>query len=64
MHVRHEHWPSQREDLEVWRRTERGLQVAEEESMVLLTIKVSDKHTGPSGLGDLEVTECISKHTP
>ena len=46
-------------------RTERGLQVVEEESVVFSTTEVGDKHAGPSGLGDLEVYEGIyHSHTP
>ena len=41
----------------VWRRTERDLQVVEEESVVFSNIEVRVKRAGPSGLGDLEVTE-------
>ena len=33
----------------------------EEESVVFLTIEVLEKHAGPSGLGDLEVTEYIAR---
>ena len=43
----------------VWRRTERGLQVEEEESVVFSNIEVRVKRAGPSGLRDLEVTEYI-----
>ena len=43
-------------ELKVWRRTERGLQM-EEERLVFSNIKVRVKRAGPSGLGDLEVTE-------
>ena len=64
-------WPSERDpealcledlgrrrvELKVWRRTERGLQVEEEESVVFSNIEVRVKRAGPSGLGDLEVTE-------
>ena len=46
-------------ELKVWRRTERGLQM-EEESVVFSNIKVRVKRAGPSGLGDLEVTEYIA----
>ena len=45
-------WPSERE---------RGLQVEEEESVVFSNIEVRVKRTGPSGLGDLEVTEYIAR---
>ena len=45
----------------VWRRTERDLQVVEEESVVFSNIEVRVKRTGPSGLGDLEVTEYIAR---
>ena len=48
-------------ELKVWRRTERGLQVVVEESVVFSTIEIEDKHAGPSGLGDLEVTEYIAR---
>ena len=48
-----------RVELKVWRRTERGLRVEEEESMVYSNIEVRVKRAGPSGLGDLEVTEYI-----
>ena len=48
-----------RVELKVWRRTERGLQVEEEESVVFSNIEVRVKRAGPSGLGDLEVTEYI-----
>ena len=50
-----------RVELKVWRRTERGLQVEEEESMVFSIIEVRVKRAGPSGLGDLEVTEYIAR---
>ena len=46
-----------RVELKVWRRTEQGLQVVEEESVVFSTIEVRVKCAGPSGLGNLEVTE-------
>ena len=60
-------WPSERDrealcledlgrrrvELKVWRRTERGLQVEEEESVVFSNIEVRVKRAGPSGLGDL-----------
>ena len=46
-------------ELKVWRRTERGLQM-EEERVVFSNIKVRVKRAGPSGLGDLEVTEYIA----
>ena len=49
-----------RVELKVWRRTERGLQVEEEESVVFSNIEVRIKHAGPSGLGDL-VTEYIAR---
>ena len=56
VHVRHGRSPSEREDqgrrwieLEFWR-TERGLQVVKEESVVFSTIEVGDKHAGPSGI--------------
>ena len=49
-----------RVELKVWRRTERGLQM-EEESVVFSNIEVMAKRTGPSGLGDLEVTEYIAR---
>ena len=60
-------WPSECEDpgqrwiaeLEDWR-TERGLEVVEDESVVFSTIEVRDKHAGPSVLGELEVTEYIT----
>ena len=42
-----------RVELKVWRRTERGLQVEEEESVVFSNIEVRVKCAGPSGLGDL-----------
>ena len=45
----------------VWRRTERDLQVVEEESVVFSNIEVRVKRTGLSGLGDLEVTEYIAR---
>ena len=48
-------------ELKVWRRTERGLQVEEEESVVFSNIEVRVKRAGPSGLGDLEVTEYIAR---
>ena len=48
-----------RVELKVWRRTERGLQVEEEESVVFSNIEVRVKRAGPSGLGDLEVMEYI-----
>ena len=50
-----------RVELKVWRRTERGLQVEEEESVVFSNIEVRVKRAGPSGLGDLEVTEYIAR---
>ena len=50
-----------RVELKVWRRTERGLQVEEEESVVFLNIEVRVKRAGPSGLGDQEVTEYIAR---
>ena len=46
--------------LEASRRTKRGLQVEEEESVVFSNIEVRVKRAGPSGLGDLEVTEYIA----
>ena len=55
------HLGRRRVELKVWRRTERGLQVEEEESVVFLNIEVRVKRTGPSGLGDLEVTEYIAR---
>ena len=48
-------------ELKVWRRTEPGLQVEEEESVVFSNIEVWVKPAGPSGLGDLEVTEYIAR---
>ena len=39
----------------------KGLQVEEEESMVFSKIEVRVKRAGPSGLGDLEVTEYIAR---
>ena len=68
-------WPSERDpealcledlgrhrvELKVWRRTEQGLQVEEEESVVFSNIEVRVKRAGPSGLGDLEVTEYIAR---
>ena len=48
-------------ELKVWRRTMRGLHVVEEESVVFSNIEVRVKRTGPSGLGDLEVTEYIAR---
>ena len=50
-------------ELKVWRRTERGLHVEEEESVVFSNIEVRVKRAGPSGLGDLEVTEYIARRT-
>ena len=50
-----------RVELKVWRRTERGLQVEEEESVVFSNIEVRVKRAGPSELGDLEVTEYIAR---
>ena len=50
-----------RVELKVWRKTERGLQVVEEESVVFSNIEVRVKRAGPSGLGDLEVTEYIAR---
>ena len=50
-----------RVELKVWRRTERGLQVEEEENVVFSNIEVGVKCAGPSGLGDLEVTEYIAR---
>ena len=47
--------------LKVLRRTERGLQVEEEESVVFSNIEVRVKRAGPSGIGDLEVTEYIAR---
>ena len=49
-----------RTELKVWRRMERGLQM-EEKSVVFSNIKVRVKRAGPSGLGDLEVTEYIAR---
>ena len=45
----------------VWRRMERDLQVVEEESVVFSNIEVRVKRAGPSGLGDMEVTEYIAR---
>ena len=45
----------------VWRRTERDLQVVEEESVVFSNIEVRVKLAGPSRLGDMEVTEYIAR---
>ena len=45
----------------VWRRTERDLQVVEEESVVFSNIEVRVKRAGPSGLEDLEMTEYIAR---
>ena len=45
----------------VWRRKERDLQVVEEVSVVFSNIEVRVKRGGPSGLGDLEVTEYITR---
>ena len=53
--------PGRAIQLKVWRRTERGLQVEEEESVLFLNIEVRVKRAGPSGLGDLEVTEYIAR---
>ena len=67
-------WPSERDrealcledlgrrrvELKVWRRMERSLQVVEE-SVVFSNIEVRVKRAGPSGLGDLEVTEYIAR---
>ena len=52
-----------RVELKVWRRTEWGLQVEEEEeeSVVFSNIEVRVKRAGPSGLGDLEVTDYIAR---
>ena len=50
-----------RVELKVWKRTERGLQVVEEESVVFSNIEVRVKRAWPSGLGDLEVTEYIAR---
>ena len=50
-----------RVELKVWRRTERGLQVEEEESVVFSNVEVRVKRAGPSGLGELEVAECIAR---
>ena len=50
-----------RVELKVWRRMERGLQVEEEESVLFSNIEVRVKRAGPSGLGDLEVTEYIAR---
>ena len=50
-----------RVELKVWRRTERGLQVEGEESVVFSNIEVRVKRAGPSGLGDLEVTEYMAR---
>ena len=47
--------------LEASRRTKWGLQVVEEESVVFSNIEVRVKRAGPSGLGDLEVTEYIAR---
>ena len=40
-------------ELKVWRRTEQGPQVEEDESVVFSNIEVRVKSAGPSGLGDL-----------
>ena len=53
--------PGTRVELNVWRRTERGVQVEEEESVVFSNKEVRVKRAGPSGLGDLEVTEYIAR---
>ena len=45
----------------VWKRTERGLQVLEEESVIFSNIEVRVNRAGPSGLGNLEVTEYIAR---
>ena len=45
----------------VWRRTERDLQVVEEESVVFSNIEVRVKRAGPSGLRDMEVAEYIAR---
>ena len=45
-----------RVELKVWRRTERGLQVEEEESVVFSNIEVRVKRAGPSELGWTKVT--------
>ena len=50
-----------RVELKVWRRTERGLQVEEEESVVFSNIEIRVKRAGPSGLGYVEVTEYIAR---
>ena len=50
-----------RVELKVWRRTERGFQVEEEESVVFSNIEVRVKRAGPSGLGDVEVMEYIAR---
>ena len=50
-----------RVELKVWRGTERGLQLEEEESVVFSNIEVRVKRAGPSVLGDLEVTEYIAR---
>ena len=50
-----------RVELKVWRRTKRGLQVEEEESVVFSNIEIRVKRAGPSGLGDLEVMEYIAR---
>ena len=42
-------------------RAVRLLQVEEEESVVFSNIEVRVKRAGPSGLGDLEVTEYIAR---
>ena len=44
----------------VWR-TERDLQMVEEETVVFSNIEVRVKRAGPSGLGDMEVTEYIAR---
>ena len=68
-------WPSERDrealcledlgrrrvELKIWWRMERDLQVEEEESVVFSNIEVRVKRAGPSGLGDLEVTEYIAR---
>ena len=75
MHVHHGPF-AEREDLgrhwielEVWRSTERGLQVAEEKSLVFSTIEVGVKQAGPSYIyiacirrRSLEQEDCASVH--
>ena len=47
-------------ELKLWRRTERGLHVVEEESVVFSNIEVRVMRAWPSELRDLEVTHAYA----